>query len=103
MDKLALKFEEELRDKMYIAKKECRYNATYFIQMMNENGGVNTAKILIAKAIQTGQLSDGFSRLFMEGRLDLSMEDSVCKEEYRPLFSEEEIAYCRKVIGKSEK
>ncbi len=103
MDKLALKFEEELRDKMYIAKKECKYNATYFIQMMNENGGVNTAKTLIAKAIQTGQLSDGFTRLFMEGRLDLSMEDSVCKDEYEPLFSDVEIAYCRKVMGKSSK
>ena len=103
MDKLALKFEEELRDKMYIAKKECKYNATYFIQMMNENGGVNTAKTLIAKAIQTGQLSDGFTRLFMEGRLDLSMEDSVCKDEYETLFSDEEIAYCKKVMGKNIK
>lgn len=103
MDKLALKFEEELRDKMFIAKKECRYNATYFIQMMNETGGVNTAKALIAKAIQTGQLSDGFTRLFMEGRLDLSMEDSVCKEEYKPLFSEEEIAYCKNIMGKNKK
>lgn len=100
MDKLALKFEQELRDKMFLSKKECKYNPTYFIQMLNECGGVATAKTLISKALQTGNPSDGFTRLYLEGRLDLSMEDSVCKAEYSELFEEYEIDYCKKVLGK---
>ena len=100
MDKLTLKFEQELRDKMFLSKKECKYNPTYFIQMLNEYGGVATAKTLIAKAIQTGNPSEGFTRLYLEGRLDLSMEDSVCKTEYCELFEEYEIDYCKKVLGK---
>lgn len=100
MNKLAIKFEEELRDKMVVAKKECKYNATYFIQMLNEQGGVKTAKALISKALQTGNPSEGFTRLFLEGRLDLSMEDSVCKLEYQELFEQFEIDYCKKALGR---
>lgn len=100
MNKLAIKFEEELRDKMVVAKKECKYNATYFIQMLNEQGGVKTAKALISKALQIGNPSEGFTRLFLEGRLDLSMEDSVCKLEYQELFEQFEIDYCKKALGR---
>ena len=100
MDKLAIKFEVELRDKMVVAKKECRYNATYFIQMLNEQGGVKTAKTLISKSLQTGNPSEGFTRLYLEGRLDLSMEDSVCKPEYKDLFEQHEIDYCTKALGR---
>lgn len=98
MDALAIKFEEEIRDKMRRAKKECKYNPTRFIQMLAQYGGVGTAKKLIADAIE-GKMSDGFTTLYLCGRLDLTMEDSVCKPEYQSLFSPEEIAYCKKVLG----
>ena len=39
---LELKFEEEIRDKMFLAKKECNYNPTRFHQMINNHGGVET-------------------------------------------------------------
>ena len=77
MDKLSLQFENELRNKMFRAKKECRYNPTYFNQMLAEIGGVATAKRLIEKALTTGNPSDGFTTLLLNGRLDLTMEDSV--------------------------
>lgn len=100
MKKLELKFHQELIDKMNRAKKECNYNATYFNQMLSEIGGVATAKRLIEKGISTGNPSDGFNTLCIYGRLDLSMEDSVCKEEFSPLFTFEEISYCKKLLGK---
>ena len=52
MDPLAIKFEEEIRAKMLHAKKECRYNPTRFNQMLAKYGGVETAKRLIANALQ---------------------------------------------------
>jgi len=52
--KLDQKFEEELKDKAFLAKEECRYNPSYFNKMLAENGGVKTAKVLIEKAMRTG-------------------------------------------------
>ena len=102
MEKLAKKFEEELKLKMLRAKKECKYNPTRFNQMLAAYGGIETAKRLISNAQKTGNPSDGFSTLFICGRLDLSMEDSVCKSEYASLFTDEEIAYCKEVLGISK-
>lgn len=100
MDALKKKFEAELIYKMQCAKKECKYNPTRFNQMLAQYGGVETAKRLIRTEMETGQTSDGFGTLFLSGRLDLSMEDSVCKEEYQSLFSKQEIDYCRGLLGK---
>lgn len=92
MDKLAHLFEEELKDKMLRAKKECKYNPTRFNQMLARYGGVETARRLIDTAIQTGNTSDGFTTLLLCNRLDLTMEHSVCKPEYKALFSERQIS-----------
>lgn len=89
MDKLARKFHNELIDKMRAAKTECHYNPTKFNQMLAVYGGVETAKKLIDKAIRKGNYSDGCRTLYILNRLDLTMENSVCKEEYQTLFSEE--------------
>ena len=100
MTDLALKFENEVRDKMLRAKKECHYNPTRFNQMLSRYGGVDTAKRLIASAISSGNTSDGFGTLYLCGRLDLTFEDSVCKEEFNALFTADEIAYCHQALGK---
>ena len=101
-NKLDMQFEEEVRDNTFIAKKECKYNPTYFLKMLAEHGGVKTAKILIEKAIHTGNPSDGFTTLLIKGRLDLTIESSVISEKYSTLFSVEEVNYCKKVLGKNE-
>ena len=100
MDVIAKKFEAELIHKLQRAKEECKYNPTRFNQMLARYGGVETARRLIQAEMETGQTSDGFGTLFLCGRLDLSMEDSVCKEEYHVLFSKLEIEYCKGLLGK---
>ena len=88
MKTLENRFESDLINKMNIAKKQCKYNPTRFLQTLHEMGGVATARA-------TGKQTDGFTRLFLEGRLDLTMEASVVEEQYRQLFTDDEIAYCR--------
>lgn len=100
MDFLAQKFDEEIRDKMFRAKKECKYNPTRFNQMVASYGSVETAKRLIISAQSTGNISDGFVKLLREGRLDLTMEHSVCKPEYAPLFTTDQIEYCKTLLEK---
>lgn len=99
MNNLELQFENELRDKMQKAKKECKYNPARFNQMLVQYGGVVTAKRLISDGIAFGKTSNGYTTLFLNSRLDLTMEHSVCKPEYHELFTEEEIAYCKSLLG----
>ena len=98
MDKIAFQFENELKDKMLRAKKECQYNPTRFNKMLSQYGGVDTAKHLIASGMVSGNPSDGYTTLYLCGRLDLTMEHSVCKPEHQSLFTTEEIHYCKRLL-----
>ena len=71
MEELARTYEQELRENMIQAKKECKYNPTRFNQMLAQYGGVETARRLIASAQKTRNLSEGLSTLWSCGRLDL--------------------------------
>ena len=98
MDKITFQFENELKGKKKKKKKECRYNPTRFNQMISQYGVVGTAKRLIANGIATGNPSDGYTTLYLCGRLDLTMEQFVCKLEYQNLFTTEEIHYCKRLL-----
>lgn len=74
------------------ARKECRYTATYFIQMVTEHGGLEAAKMLL----HTNTPSDGFTTLWEHHRLDLSVEYHVLLPQYAPLFTDEERAIARR-------
>ena len=90
-------FEEELREKMIQAKKECKYNPTRFNQMLAQYGGVETARRLIASAQKTGNLSEGLSTVVLwalgliNGRIGMQAE-------VRHFFSETEIMYCKNIL-----
>lgn len=98
MANLEYQLKLELEDKMRRAKKECQYNPTRFNQMLVKYGAVETAKRLISNARKTGIVSDGFTTLYLCGRTDLTVEHSVCKKEYKSLFSLDEIAYCEELL-----
>ena len=85
------KFNDDMKEIYTRAKKECKYTATRFLQMLGEKGGLQTAKSLILKDGGT----EGFTKLWELRRLDLSVEALVLKEEYKELFSEYERSTCR--------
>ncbi len=68
------------------AKRETGYNATRFLQMVSEQGGLATAKQLL----HASTVSDGFTALWERGRLDLAVESVVLRPEFAPLFTDEE-------------
>lgn len=76
----------------FTAKKELGYNATRFLKMISEKGGLYAAKILISKDGGTY----GFEVLWENKRLDLSVEAYVLKSEYQELFTDEERDMCKK-------
>lgn len=68
------------------ARKETGYNATRFLQMISEQGGVATARQLLHSA----QVSDGFTALWERRRLDLAVEAVILRPEFDPLFTDDE-------------
>lgn len=83
------RFESSFQEALYVlcsrSKRECKYIPTRFLQMLSEHGGVKTAKLLLH-----GAPSEGLTRLWELGRLDLSMEVLVLKEPWSQLFTAEE-------------
>jgi hypothetical protein len=74
------------------AKRELGYNATRFLQMITDEGGLVAAtKLLHASAV-----SDGFTTLWEHDRLDLSVEVHVLRPEFAGLFTDGERRIARK-------
>jgi len=84
---LELQFHERMRQVYDQAKVECGYTATRFMQMVNEQGGLSTAK----KLINSPKYSEGLTRLWELKRLDISMEATVLQQPWRELFTKEDL------------
>jgi hypothetical protein len=83
MDSNEISFNEKMFEIYKLAKKECNYNATRFLQMLNEYGGINTAKKLLA----SDDLQYGFVELWQCGCLHLTVEALVLEPEFKDLFT----------------
>ena len=92
MADLEAQFEAAMFEVYRRAKEEARYNATIFLQMLSDNGGLRTAKTLINAA----KPSDGYTALYLKGRLDLTVEALVVAgEKWHELFTEHDLQRAR--------
>jgi hypothetical protein len=74
------------------AKIEVKYSAIRYLHMLDANGGVETARILI----NSPTVSEGYSKLWELGRLDLTVEALIWdNQEYHILFTEIELQKVR--------
>ena len=89
---LELRFHEEMLQIYYRAKAECRYNATRFLHMVSDAGGLSAARTLLSAP----GVSDGFAALWQCGRLDLTVEALVLKSPWNSLFTEHELEVAQK-------
>lgn len=89
LKELEKKFHDDMIQ-IYLSAKKLKYTATYFLQMVTEKGGYFTAKYLI----HTDKPSEGFTKLWELGHLELSVEAHVLKSEYDSLFTDEERQIC---------
>lgn len=77
---------------IYEVARQHDYVATYFLQMLEEHGGVETAKRLL----RANQPQTGLYKLWELKLLDSSTEALVLKERYQSLFADAEIAEARR-------
>jgi hypothetical protein len=73
VNELAKNFHILMRSIYDRAKSECGYNATRFKKMLEEKGGLETAKVLL----KSPTVSDGFVELYVRKRLDLTVEAQI--------------------------
>ena len=77
---------------IYNEAKAIGYTATYFFQMLHQQGGLSTAKFLI----NATSVSSGYSKLWEMKRLDLTVEALVYENsEWHSLFTSDELERCR--------
>ena len=92
------KFDGAMFDIYRRAKSEAGYNATAFLGMITDRGGVATAKTLI----NADKQSDGFTALHMAGKLELTVEAMVLNDaRWRELFTEEELQRAEKRLRRN--
>ena len=89
---LEIQFHQRMLEIYECATKECDYRPTYFLRMVQENGGLEAAR----KLLHAPQVSDGFTTLWEKGRLDLSVEAVVLQAPWGDLFTSEELAIAEK-------
>ena len=71
---------------LYEKAKDLDYFASYFKQMLDRYGGVETAKRLLADS----EPQQGLYRLWELDALDISLEATVLQERFRTLFTDDE-------------
>lgn len=95
-DALEIKFHEAMMTIYQRAKEEENFIASRFLQMVSNEGGLQTARTLINSA----NPSDGYSKLWELGRLDLSVEAVVVQSsKFHSLFTEHELEICKKRLS----
>lgn len=80
------------------AKDEYGYNATRFLEMLGEHGGLDTAHILL----QAPGVSEGYTALWERGGLEVTLEAVVLNPKWRELFSGDELKTARKRLTEYE-
>ncbi len=96
MTDIAIEFDDAMLSIYKRADKELKYKPTAFFQMLNKHRGVETAKRLI----NAPQVSDGYTKLWELGRLELTVEAVVFdNKQFHELFTEAEINRCEKRLS----
>lgn len=89
-----LQFERELRRLYEEPKRRFGYSATYFLQMLAEGRPVETARRLVLDP----KYSEGLTKLWELGALELSVEALVLREPWNHLFDQEVLDAARKKL-----
>ena len=85
MNQLESELRGAFRDAHATARSELGFGMPVLIQMVAESGPTDAARRILP------QVTDMFTKLFMRGRLDLSVEAIVLREKFRPLFTDDEL------------
>lgn len=85
-------FHEAMLNVYRRAKSEAGYNASRYLGMVSEQGGLEAARSLLHSAT----VSDGYTALWERGRLDLTVEALILDPRWVELFTDSERQIARR-------
>lgn len=85
-----------LREKAAEAQRAVKYKPNEFLKMLGSIGGYKTAVSLLTKP----KVSDGFTRLYLERRLDLTVEAVILESRWARFFDEHLISSAEERLSK---
>ena len=86
-------FDARMQELYQAGKREAKYSAPLFAELLKEHGGLETAR----RFIHSPDYAPGFTKLWERKRLDLTVEAVIVAEpKWQPLFTPEEMETCRK-------
>ncbi len=77
------------------ARTEANYSATRFLEMLSNRGAKETVRFLLG----TPNPSDGFTNMYLAGRLDLTLEWVVQDEPWRSFLTPAELRVAQSRTG----
>ncbi len=86
-----------LQELIVRCKEELNYTPTYFIRMLEELGAIRA----VSQLVLDRKVSEGFTKLALEGRLDLSVESVVLESPWSSLFDGSVIQAAKKKLRRS--
>lgn len=86
LEAVRVQFHQDMVNAYQICIKQLHYHPTLVLHYLGEHTAVETACWLV----NLPNDSSGFTKLWQEGRLDLSAEAIILKPEYAALFSVED-------------
>lgn len=90
---LEQEFDARMQELHQTGKRDAKYSAPLFAELLKEHGGLETAR----RFIHSPDYAIGFAALWQRERLDLTVEAVILQEpKWQPLFTPEELEICRK-------
>jgi hypothetical protein len=97
-DSIKVAFQKRLEEAARAAKKDVNYYPGYFWEMLREHGGVRTAQLLLEKK----KVSEGFVKLWLTERPDLTVESIILEPEWHELFTDAERQIARRRLKEGQ-
>lgn len=90
---LEQQFDEAMHDVYVAAVRDAKYTPHEFHRMLDQRGGLATARDLINRP----KPADGYTNLYLRGFLRLTVEAVIFDNpRWHPLFTPEELEICRR-------
>jgi hypothetical protein len=89
---LVQEFDQRMQELYLSGKREARFSAPLFGELLKQQGGLETAR----RFIHSPDYAPGFTKLWERRRLDLTVEAVIVEEpKWQALFTPEEVDICR--------
>jgi hypothetical protein len=94
-DDLAARFTDRMEAIYDRARWELNYDARHFLRLVQQRGGIEAARAILADPGVLG----GLAELAAAGRPDLSVERVIIEPMFAPLFNADEVAIARRRLS----